>query len=564
MMMIQSVVWISYAFGMLQGGKGNVCNLNSERHSASSFSNCAMMQSSIVRNLVQIPEADAERNVLGNQNVVSHRKKREINRKRKRINRRRKRLRKPRRHSLDSDLNLLVQKHTVARIGSPFAVVPLTNGTFVENWLIRSIVPVVDLAGEGLVAMIGKETNFSAGDMYTGRHFCVFPGSEPVNVEKKNATKDYKVAAVWQCALPSSAVKVLFPPERSTERCLAFKLISEDRQVEVPLMTCHQPSALAKRAIPYNLAMCQANLAQFTAQSYLNLPPWLEYHARHGVDQFIIYVRAHRRKDFLKNLRPWLERGLVSLVMVDDDPSYVAKDMHNRLQIKLIKWPDGTPDTSTNDGVLINDCSYRLRHKATWATPQSDVDEYFVPVQSSGSFPAAVSPPDFSQPLLPKVLEPYLEDDQHYAVYTPMLWYEASEKPEAQIALTSTFRQDHWAPKCFKSIVRPELVDVSFTHWPTNTKRGRTADIRYALRFNHYRLTDRKLANITDLDFVTEAQAVQNAVCLAYGLKIGCKPGEWLPEGFIASGPPTSTISFSMTESHANDDHQKYVVAWDG
>jgi hypothetical protein len=200
------------------------------------------------------------------------------------------------------DLELLVRKHTVARIGgSPFSKVPLTSGTLVENWFIRSIVPVVDGNGKGLIAMIGKETNFSAGDRYTGRHVCLFPGIGSSIVEKKNATRVYVSAAVWQCALPSSAVQLLFSSATVGEKCLDFTLTSKDKKQVVQLKTCHFPSALAMRATPYNLAMCQANLAQFTPQAYLNIPPWLEYHSRHGVDQFIMYVRAHRRNAFLSS-----------------------------------------------------------------------------------------------------------------------------------------------------------------------------------------------------------------------------------------------------------------------
>jgi len=355
------------------------------------------------------------------------------------------------------------------------------------------------------------------------------------------------MAVVWQCAIPSAAIQALFSSDAEVERCLSFNLTSEDRKHSVPMKTCHYPSALAARKTPYKLAMCQANLAQFTPQAYLNVPPWLEYHSRHGVDQFIMYVRAHRRNVFLKLLKPWLQRGLISLVMVDDDPLYVAKDMHNYDQIKSIKWQDGTPPTHTDDAVMINDCNYRLRYKASWATPQSDVDEYFVPMKVAATQNATgISPPDMSKPSLPQVLTPYLKDDQYYAVYTAMLWYEASEKPDTLIDLGSTHRQDQWAPKCWKSIVRPELVDVSWTHWPTNTKRGTKADGRAVLRFNHYRITNQTLAKITDLDFVTEARDVQNAVCSELSLRIGCRPAEWLPEGLMASGPPTATFSLTM------------------
>lgn len=461
---------------------------------------------------------------------------------------------------LDEDLESLVRNYTVARIRSPFAAVPLiskANNSLRESFLIRSIVPVADGAAKGLVAMIGAETNFSAGDLYTGRHLCLFPGSAPTFVEKKNATQKYRRAVVWQCALPPSVIPSLFS-SGTASKCLNFSIISENLtngELVVPLQTCHYPSVLAARATPYKLAMCQANLAQFTPTPYLHLPPWLEYHSRHGVDQFIMYVRAHRRNDMLKLLKPWLVKGLLSLVMVDDDPHYVPADMHKNFLIKSIKWLDGSPQTSTNDGVLINDCNYRLRHKAIWSSPQSDVDEYFVPVK--GSNPAIVSPPDNSRPLLPQVLEPYLKDDKYYAVWTGMLWYEASEKPGSLIDLGSTHRQGKWAPKCFKSIVRPELVDVSWVHWPTNTKRGAKADARTVLRFNHYRLTaDQRLANVTDEDFVDEAHEVQNAACLAFGLNRSCSPEEWLPEGMIASGPPTSTfdkVSLLTTKSYVSD-----------
>merc|ERR1719375_400825 len=112
----------------------------------------------------------------------------------------------------------------------------------------------------------------------------------------------------------------------------------------------------------------------------------------------------------------------------------------------MIKWGDNSPDTITDDGIMINDCMYRLRYRAVWATPQSDIDEYFVPLQNASTSLSVINPPDFSKPLLPQVLESYLKADKYYAVTAGMLWYEASAKPDHQIALWSDRRQDQWAP----------------------------------------------------------------------------------------------------------------------
>jgi hypothetical protein len=357
------------------------------------------------------------------------------------------------------------------------------------------------------------------------------------------------------------------------------------------------PNAIDGSAmVKYKLAMCSANLAQFTPQAYLNVPPWIEYHSLYGVDQFVMYVRAHRRNDFLKLLKPWLQRGLVSLIMVDDDANYVAQDMHDYTQIKAFKWLDNSPDTSTDDGIMINDCIYRLRRKADWATPQNDVDEYLVPLMDPNpSMPlstmlvaglkvenlmnnssdeisqlrrmqrqipipdSGINPPDFSQPLktLPQVLEPYLQSDNYSSVSARMLLYEVSVKPEAQIALWSKHRQDEWAERCEKSIVRPELIDVNWIHWPTNAKRGIAASIENVLRVNHYRLTNRTLTNfpaeitdnitnVTDIDFIPEAHGIHSSVCLAFGLQNDCRPVQWLPEGMNVSEAGW------QSETHAN------------
>jgi len=227
--------------------------------------------------------------------------------------------------------------------------------------------------------------------------------------------------------------------------------------------------------------------------------------------------------------------------MVEDDPSYVAQNSSDDDQISVIRWRNGSPDTSRNDGHLINDCIYRLRYAAIWATPQTDIDEYLVPVKGARNN-SLVTPMDISKPSLPTVLEPYLKKDIYSALNLPPVWYEVAKDPADQIALWSTHRQNTWARQetgewlCWKAIVRPELVDISFVHWPTNIKQGtETVNVETSLRFNHYRVFNEAELNVTDSDFVQEAQDIQQAVCSALGLGIHCRPSDWLPEGINAS-----------------------------
>eukprot|EP00439_Symbiodinium_sp_Y106_P023909 s6543_g2.t3 len=106
-------------------------------------------------------------------------------------------------------------------------------------------------------------------------------------------------------------------------------------------------------------------------------PQWLEFHALHGVEHFLVYTSSDSDEVLLKMYEPYINAGLVTRVhfnTVNTDLLKGANTSHPAMQRHHVQtW-------------AMHDCLYRMRSRAQWLLPSLDVDEYIRLGDSTGVY----------------------------------------------------------------------------------------------------------------------------------------------------------------------------------
>ena len=217
----------------------------------------------------------------------------------------------------------------------------------------------------------------------SSHHYVRFPVSGRVVELTKFAKQElYGNAETWFAPLPAADARTVFAEpnavwneiRRATKPpwaayrlpCpLRVKLLDGRLAAHGSVDVCLDASLSSppKPAVArYDIAMC---VSPPTPALLPRLAESIAYHTRHGVQQFVVHAPLNTRAELLEVLEPFIDRGLVSVVLADfeqnldrartGDPT--AGDP--RLWPYLTRWGHGFPSVH-GQHLLKTDCALRL------------------------------------------------------------------------------------------------------------------------------------------------------------------------------------------------------------
>lgn len=232
----------------------------------------------------------------------------------------------------------------------------------------------------------------------------------------------------------------------------------------------------------------------------VQLPQWMEYNLRHGIDHFLVYTMDSESESVMDVFRPYLAAGLATRVHLN--PLGLGDTY------RLTTAGDNNEDPKIWQS---NDCLYRVKNHTRLMMPTTyDIDEYFRMVghennQSLNHFTAAwdgaVKAIEWTQP-------------QNQLVHSVSFSKYGFPRPHwthdnvTELQMSSTLRQPEPQPICPKFIVNPKAVNTLFHHWVTSWVDGAVGlslPIATAVA-NHYALKSEQeyTANKTDSAMLTD------------------------------------------------------------
>mmetsp|Transcript_21672 Transcript_21672/g.47345 ORF Transcript_21672/g.47345 Transcript_21672/m.47345 type:complete len:561 (-) Transcript_21672:93-1775(-) len=210
-------------------------------------------------------------------------------------------------------------------------------------------------------------------------HYARFP-SGSISKFRKFCGLGEQSVATWYADLPDGDASLWFSANGSHPSCLTFRMLNASQMVVSTLRSCHNPSAFAPEERPYNLTLCHTVLPltikgkeQYSGR--LKLLPNIMYHIRHGADQTVLYVGYNEYKFFAQLLMPFIERKLVTLVLVRYDVR--ASGSH----VYVLSFANENKQSYTGyvQFWLDNDCLNRFKGRTKYLGLH-DYDEYLRPV----------------------------------------------------------------------------------------------------------------------------------------------------------------------------------------
>ena len=163
-------------------------------------------------------------------------------------------------------------------------------------------------------------------------------------------------------------------PEADANRT-SFDVFLEDGDGhELGRVTAAQNPSLLRH---YGTVGCVRPLWNGDISAVAIAPQWLEFHALHGVEHFLVYTASDSDDVVLKMYEPFIKAGLVTRVhfnTVNTDLLKGSNTSHPAMQRHHVQtW-------------AMHDCLYRMRSRAQWLLPSLDVDEYIRLGDSTGAY----------------------------------------------------------------------------------------------------------------------------------------------------------------------------------
>ncbi|CAE7251988.1 unnamed protein product [Symbiodinium sp. CCMP2592] len=163
-------------------------------------------------------------------------------------------------------------------------------------------------------------------------------------------------------------------PEADAKRTSFDVFLDDSEGQELGRVTAAQNPTLLRH---YGTVGCVRPLWNGDTSAVAIAPQWLEFHALHGVEHFLVYTSSDSDEVLLKMYEPYINAGLVTRVhfnTVNTDLLKGANTSHPAMQRHHVQtW-------------AMHDCLYRMRSRAQWLLPSLDVDEYIRLGDSTGAY----------------------------------------------------------------------------------------------------------------------------------------------------------------------------------
>jgi len=356
---------------------------------------------------------------------------------------------------------------------------------------VRSAIPVFPPGGGAHLAFVADYSDATWPLVYangsTPELFCeATDGSghrSPIDAYGAETPRRTKWTIVLKCA---------WPEKLRDQACHDVQLVLRG-SVIAKYQACHDPTLLTDEK--YELAACIEPLhespSNIPGSGILQLPQWLEYSLMKGVQHFLIYTLQDTDARQYAAMRPYLEAGLLTQI---------------RLEVPL-DLSHGPHKTQT---LVINDCLTRLRGRAKWLLPSIDTDEYMVFNSSD----------DSRKMRYQDALEDWIGDRAIHAVTFARTNFLHPKMPYQQLQIESTRRELRPAALCPKDIVRTDLVNALFVHWPTSFDNNsvHVGVPKEQLIVFHYRLTEvNQSRSLDDSTLAVQSSALDDALRARYG-----------------------------------------------
>ena len=239
----------------------------------------------------------------------------------------------------------------------------------------------------------------------------------------------------------------------------------------------------------WDVTACSCNYMGRTAheQSLLHhMPYWLEYHLKHGIDHFLIYIAPPERSVFPRMIReflaPYIEVGIVDLIV----------------------WHKAPRLTFFESNYCTNHCLWATKGRSRWTT-KHDYDEFVAP--------RLVEQWQDAQFIRRFLLEE-MPTSASYTYDRPLysLWFGTTQEKTVLPYVGSGWALDHYTATKF--FYRPECLLVNWVHGvqrfsqecgkPEMTPHHYNADGR-GLRHIHYKRAKASKGAMTGTSFLSSA-----------------------------------------------------------
>jgi len=341
----------------------------------------------------------------------------------------------------------------------------------------------------------------------------------------------------WYATVPSAEAAAWANRSAQSTTCITFDVVDANRTSVASMTDCHRPSLLPMASKPYDITFCYATPPSGVAVN--QLPQSLVYHLGFGASQMVVYLHRSGRNHITKLLSPFVSRGLVTIVLIDD-----AQHISNAHAYESTPIVGASSDAYELDfetpfenisqhmaqQVLINDCLNRFKGLSEFVV-SLDFDEYLVPYSGIPSRMHGIAQAAFGN---------CPEADFEYFLWT--MWKHPAG--ERQLLIEGQLRENHTHfSQLRKPIMRPERVVNGWVHYPlhcgtpphmracTTCAKPHTGPGAIAT-FAHIRLPQDVPGSslVRDHFFDVQVDDVRAELCaLMRESDMGCSPTDWSP-----------------------------------
>jgi len=333
--------------------------------------------------------------------------------------------------------------------------------------------------------------------------------------------------SLWYATLPSAEAAAWANRSAGPTTCISFDVVDANRTSVASITDCHRPFLLPMPNKPYDITFCYATPPSRLAVH--QLPQSFVYHLGFGASQMVVYLRRSGRSHLMRLLSSFVSRGLVTILLVDDD----AQSTDTVYDLRF-ETPCGHFYQRMQQQVFINDCLNRFKGMSEFVV-SLDFDEYLIPYSDIPSRMYGIAQASFAN---------CTEADFEYYLWT--MW----KKPgsERQLLIEAQLRENHTHVGGIpgglrKPIMRPERVVNGWVHYPlhcgtpphmracTTCAKPHTGPGAIAT-FAHIRLPQDVPGSslVRDHFFDVQVDDVRAELCaLMRESDMGCSPTDWSP-----------------------------------
>jgi len=233
------------------------------------------------------------------------------------------------------------------------------------------------------------------------------------------------------------------------------------------------------------------------------LPEWMEFHAMHGIDHFLVYTFDDTDPGFEAVMTPYIDSGLATRIHFHQYPERHVR--HHRQMV---------------------DCLFRAKSRAKWLMPTVDTDE-FLHVDPQ-IYKGKKVPQNYLGSAWDAVLD-HFQAKKKEVHSMNFEFYRFSRSKRNAVEISSTLREaknNKNNEGRMKYVVNVQNVHGVWVHFPTNWEEGTyeinlPKDLIYG---NHYRYEDHIMygendttATIEDLSLAADVQPLEEALQKRFG-----------------------------------------------